>query len=104
MQDGAQTIVQSVLVKLALQWSELKRTSIINLVSSLICYLLNFKISTLLSLGNNASCRSNNSKVCAGKVGIGIVRTKKNEHKKSTSITNLLPFGFYNINITVLGG
>ncbi len=91
--------MQSVLAKLALQWSELKRTSIINLVSSLICYLLAFKISTLLSLGNNARCHSNNSEVCADEVVIGIVRTKKNKHKKSTIITKMLPFGFYNINI-----
>jgi hypothetical protein len=99
MQDVAQTIVKSVLAKLVLVKSDLKGMSIIKLQASVICYLLNFKISMLLSLGNNARCRSNNSAVCAGKVGIGIVRTKKNEHNKVTRFTNLLPFGLLNLNI-----
>ncbi len=53
-------------------------------------YNLNIK----LSLGDNKRCLSKNSAVCAGKVGVAIVRTKKNEHNKSTIITKMLPFGF----------
>ncbi len=52
---------------------------------------------------NERRC-SKNSAVCAGKIGIGIVRTKKNEHNRSTSITNMFPFGFYNHNIKLFSG
>jgi hypothetical protein len=67
--------------------------SIKNLQASLICYHLAFIISTLNCSWGKKDVILNNA-VCAGKVGVAIVRTKKNKHKKSTIITIMLPFDF----------